>query len=347
MIPYLRARGFDVDFQPFLDEDFLRGFYQRGNRLSKAAGVALRTIARLSSTIAVTDVDAVFIQREAALIGPPYAEMILSSLKGLPIIFDFDDAIWDINPQRSTHPLAAKMLKNPSKAWYTMARAACVITGSSYLAERAREVSSRVEVVPTVVPSATWTSKPCRFAGKFCHENAPRIGWVGTHTTANQLKLVEPALRQLRSEGYEFQVHVVGAGEGFTLRSVEVESRPWRLEREIEEFRRIDIGLAPMFSEPVYQGKCGFKQLQYMAVGVPFISSWVGGARDFVVDGEVGLVAHDAADWYRQLKALLDSAELRRSLSENGLKLVKERYSAEVQGPRVARIVEEALAAGP
>jgi len=116
MIPYLRARGLDVDFRPFLDEDFLRGFYQRGNRVSKATRLALQTIARLSSVIAATDVDAVFIQREAALIGPPYAEMILGSWKGLPIIFDFDDAIWDVNPQRSTHPLAATMLKNPSKA---------------------------------------------------------------------------------------------------------------------------------------------------------------------------------------------------------------------------------------
>jgi glycosyltransferase involved in cell wall biosynthesis len=138
---------------------------------------------------------------------------------------------------------------------------------------------------------------------------------------------------------------VVGAVEGFRLDGVELEARPWRLDQEIEEFRSIDVGLAPMFAEPVYEGKCGFKQLQYMAVGVPFVSSLVGGARDFVVDGQVGLVAHDAGDWYRQIKALLDSQELRQRLSENGLKLVKERYSLEVQGPRVARIVEEALSA--
>ena len=333
-----------MDFDPFLDEDFLRGFYRPENRLGKATRLALRTIERLTSTIAAADVDAVFIQREAALIGPPYVEMILGSWKGLPIIFDFDDAIWDLNPQRSTHPLAAKVLKNPSKAWYTIGRAACVIAGSSYLAERARKFSSRVEIVPTVVPAATWTPKSCRLEGKFYNESVPRIGWVGTHTTANQLELVEPALRQLRAEGYEFEVHVVGAGEGFTLGSVEVESRPWRIEHEIEEFQRIDVGLAPMFSEPVYQGKCGFKQLQYMAVGAPFISSWVGGARDFVVDGEVGLVAHETADGSRHLKALLESQELRRRLSKNGLNLVTERYSAEVQGPRVARLVEDVLA---
>jgi glycosyltransferase involved in cell wall biosynthesis len=98
-----------------------------------------------------------------------------------------------------------------------------------------------------------------------------------------------------------------------------------------------------MHGDPVYQGKCGFKQIQYMAVGVPFVSSWVGGARDFVVDGENGLVAHTKEDWYRHLKALLESHELRRRLSQNGRRLIEREYCIEVQGPRVAQFVEEAV----
>ena len=175
-----------------------------------------------------------------------------------------------------------------------MRRAALIIAGSNFLAQRAREVSSKVEVVPTVVSSTTWAPASGRLEGALHREAAPRIGWVGSHSTAHQLELVEPALRQLRADGYAFEVHVVGAGDDFALDTVEVESRPWRLDEEIEDFQRIDIGLAPMHSEQVYQGKCGFKQIQYMAVGVPFVSSWVGGARDFVVDGENGLVANRA-----------------------------------------------------
>jgi glycosyltransferase involved in cell wall biosynthesis len=224
-----------------------------------------------------------------------------------------------------------------------MRRAACVIAGSEYLAARAREVNSKVEVVPTVVSSKTWTPLPRRLQGELRAGGPPRLGWVGTHTTAHQLELVEPALRQLRAEGHDFEVHVVGAASDFELRTVEVQTRPWRLEQEVQEFQRIDIGLAPMHAEPLYQGKCGFKQLQYMAVGAPFVSSWVGGARDFVVDGENGLVAHTADDWYRHLKSLLESQELRSRLSQNGRRLVETEYCIEVQGPRVAGCVEDAL----
>ena len=343
MLPYLRARGWEVRFEPFVNEEFLGGFYREGDRVGKATYLASRSLRRLVSAFGATGFDAVFIQREAALIGPAYAEFILHALRRLPIIFDFDDAIWHYDLPRSTHPLAARLLKDPAKCWYTMRHAACVVAGSSYLAQRAREVNTHVEVIPTVVSSATWTPLTVRLEGEFRNEAAPRIGWIGSHSTAHQLELVEPALRQLRAEGYDFEVHVVGAGEGFRLDTVELESQPWRLDQEIQQFRAIDIGLAPMHSEPVYEGKCGFKQLQYMAVGVPFVTSWVGGVRDFVVDGENGLVAHSAEDWYRHLKALLESRELRKRLSRNGRTLVETQYCLERQGPRVAQCFEEAL----
>jgi len=343
MLPYLRARGWHVRFEPFMDDSFLSGFYATGNRVKKAKYLSARSLERLALAVGVAGVDAVFIQREAALIGPPYAEFILRWLRKLPIIFDFDDAIWDLNLPRSTHPLVARMLKDPNKCWYSMRRAAGVIAGSNYLAERAREVNSNVTVVPTVVSSKSWTPWPGRRRGELYGDGPPRIGWVGTHTTADQLELVEPALRRLRAEGHDFELHVVGAGDDFGLGTVEVRSRPWRLNDEVREFQRIDIGLAPMHREPVYQGKCGFKQLQYMAVGVPFVSSWVGGAREFVVDGENGLVAHTNEDWYQHLKALLESQDLRRRLSQNGRRLMEKEYCSEVQGPRVAKFVEDAL----
>ncbi|MDH3200672.1 MAG: glycosyltransferase family 4 protein [Myxococcales bacterium] len=343
MLPYLRARGWNVHFMPFVEDDFFSGFYAKGNRLNKAKYLASRSLHRLASAAVTSGLDAVFIQREAALIGPAYTEFILHSLKRLPIVFDFDDAIWHYDLPRSRHPIAARVLKDPNKCWYTMRQAELVIAGSIYLAGHARAVNSKVEVVPTVVPSATWTPLPVRLDGAFRRQSAPRIGWVGSHSTAHQLELVEPALRQLRADGYEFELHVVGAGDDFALDTAEVQSRPWRLDEEIQEFQRIDIGLAPMHSGPVYEGKCGFKQIQYMAVGVPFVSSWVGGARDFVVDGENGLVAHDAQDWYRHLKALLESQELRRRLSRNGRRLVEREYCLERQGPRVAQCFEETL----
>ena len=343
VVPYLEARGWDVRFEPFVDEDFFGAFYESGNRAQKATYLAARSISRFALAVRAAGFDAVFVQREASLIGPPYAEHILSSIKGLPLVFDFDDAIWHYDLPRSRHPFAARLLKRPSKCWYTMRRAALIIAGSSYLAARAREVNPRVEVVPTVVSSAAWAPLPGRLDGMFRGHPIPRIGWVGSHSTAHQLELALPALRRLRAEGHPFELHVVEAGSDFNLNGFEFQSRPWRLDEELREFQELDVGLAPMHSEPVYQGKCGFKQLQYMSVGVPCVSSWVGGARDFVVNGENALVAYDAEDWYTHIKALLESRELRARLASDGRRLIESRYCIEHQGPKLAQLIETAL----
>jgi glycosyltransferase involved in cell wall biosynthesis len=163
---------------------------------------------------------------------------------------------------------------------------------------------------------------------------------VGSHSTAHQLELVLPALRRLRTEGYRFELHVVGADGGFDLNGFQLQSRPWQLHTELCEFQELDIGLAPMHSEAVYQGKCGFKQLQYMSVGVPCVSSWVGGARDFVIDGQNGLVAHDEHDWYTHIKRLLESRQLRARLASNARRLIESRYCSECQGPKLAQLIE-------
>ena len=347
LLPYMHENGWEVRFEPFVDDAFFDGFYQRGDRLQKGGYLAARSIRRLLFSLRAGDFDAVFIQRASALIGPPYSEFILGALKGIPIIFDFDDAIWHLDLPRSRHPVAARLLKAPAKCWYTMRASRLVIAGSRYLGERAREVNENVVVVPTTVDADTWVPLPGRLEGELRSAARPLIGWVGSHTTAHQLGLVEPALHRLRSEGRDFELRVVGADQGFDLPRVEVESRPWRLEREIRDFQEIDIGLAPMHGESVYQGKCGFKQLQYMAVGVPFVSSWVGGAKDFVVDGENALVAKSTDDWYRHLKALLDSRDLRSRLARRGRAQVESRYCIAHQAPRVIRSIEEAVRREP
>jgi len=342
MFPYLRAQGWNIRFEPFVSDEFFDGFYTSGSTFRKASYLAARSLDRLRTTITGGHLDAVFVQREASMIGPAFAEAILTSVRRTPLVFDFDDAIWHFDLPRSRYPLAARLLKSPGKCWSTMRRAALVLAGSSYLAGRASEVNANVECVPTVVPATTWTPISDRLDGGMLH-SPPRIGWVGSHSTAHQLELVAPALRRLRAEGLELDIRIVGAPDDFVLEGLELDVAPWRVEDEIREFQEIDIGLAPMHSEPVYEGKCGFKQLQYMAVGAPCVSSWVGGARDFVVDGENALVARDEGDWYRHIRALLEQKPLRRRLARGGRTLIETQYCIEHQGPRVAKRFAKAV----
>jgi glycosyltransferase involved in cell wall biosynthesis len=156
--------------------------------------------------------------------------------------------------------------------------------------------------------------------------------------------MVIPALARLREEGFRFRARFVGAGN-YRASGLDAEYVPWSLERDVSAFQEVDIGLAPMFDGPWYEGKCAFKQVQYMTVGVPHVSSWVGGARDILIHGENALVARTADEWYPALRSLLTDVETRRRLSISGRALVERELCAEVQAVRVADAIEGVLAA--
>lgn len=329
-IPYLRSMGVDVLFSPFLSENSFKQLYNPGLYASKSLGVAIGIGKRLLEAFSIFNADVVWIQREAAVIGPPWFEFLSKYLRGTPYIFDLDDAIWEFDSAHSTNPLIAKLIRGRSKCWWIIRNAHSVIAGSNYLRELCTGIGANAHTIPTVVPSVEWQPLPERLSGKFTLEK-PVIGWVGSHTTAHQLELAAPALRRLRQDGYSFHIRVVGAGPGFSIEGLDVENVPWSLDRELRDFQEIDIGLAPMYSEDVYQGKCGFKQLQYMSVGVPFVSSWSGGAREFLLHEKNSLVARSDDDWYRHIKMLLLNRELRVRLLSNGLQTIRSEYCLERQ----------------
>ena len=339
--PYFERHGHELVIEPFFSERAMRDLYRPGRRLSKMRAVGAGGLRRIWSTLSLNTFDAVFVQREAALVGPPIFERIAATK--MPLIFDFDDALWIKDTSRSRSPVLAAMLKSASKFNVLTRTSAAVVAGSSVLAARAARYNDRVMVAPTVVSREAWRPLPYRASGRHV-SSTPVIGWIGSHSTAHQLDAVWPALSKLRHEGYAFKVRVVGAAYDQPFAFEEVERVVWDKDTEVENFRSLDIGLAPMGRGEIYEGKCGFKQLQYMAVGVPQVCSKIGGARDFIKDEVNALVVADQASWYVQIKRLLDDPELRAALSRSGRSKVESSYCIEAVGSRIVDFVAETIA---
>lgn len=144
------------------------------------------------------------------------------------------------------------------------------------------------------------------------------------------------ALNTLRA-WREFRLKVVGV-DRFAVAGVEVESKRWSARSEVEDLKSFDVGVMPLPDDAWSRGKCGLKALQYM--GVPTVVSPVGVNTEIVDNGRNGFLASDAAEWVEKLSLLLSDEDLRARFAKEGRRTVEDRYSAKVQAPRVAEILQ-------
>jgi glycosyltransferase involved in cell wall biosynthesis len=219
-----------------------------------------------------------------------------------------------------------------------MRRAALVIVGNEYLAQRARQAGvRRVECLPTVVDLERYeiAIKPKNRTLGF------QIGWVGSPVTAHYLKLVGEALRQISQES-DTRVIIVGA-EGIRLDGVALEFRPWTEEAEVGDIQNFDVGIMPLADGPWEQGKCGYKIIQYMACGKPAVASPVGINKQIIEDGMNGFLASTTSQWLCALRALRDHQDLRQRLGSRARMTVEKEYSLQVTAPRLVSLLRSAV----
>ncbi|HWD09188.1 MAG TPA: glycosyltransferase, partial [Actinomycetota bacterium] len=231
-----------------------------------------------------------------------------------------------------------------------VARAAMTTAGNEYLASYARRYSSAVQVIPTTVDTDRYRplpdgSRPRPEGGS----GLVRVGWSGSRTTSAHLALIQGALRRMLEE---LPVELVVIGDpafrlsGGSAYADRVRVEPWRAETEIAEVGAFDIGLMPLPDDEWSRGKCGFKALLYMSLGVPPVVAPVGVNTVIVSDGANGLLASTEEDWVGAVGRLVEDAALRRQLGAAARQTVVERYSGQAWAPRFLEVLEAAVAGG-
>ena len=343
-LPYLKSRGMECEIAPFISSELFGDLYKRGRIVPKIAGIARSVLGRLADVIRARQVDVVCVSREAMLFGPPVVEWLVSAVARRPIVFDFDDAVF-VSYVSPTYGRFASWLKYPSKSSRILAMSAQITAGNEYLASYARRHNPQVTVLPTVVDTEVFarTDHHPRSNGRSANGpvRGPVIGWIGSHSTAQYLDLIAPALRQL-ARRRRFIFRVIGAGRDVTIPGIEVENLPWSMKTEIQDFRDLDVGVYPIRNDEWARGKCAFKAIQYMAAGAPCVASPVGMTTEVIRSGANGFLADSTEEWVDCLDRLLEDGLLRERLSCEGRLTVEEKYSLKVHAPRLANVLEEA-----
>lgn len=323
--PLLTEWGVNISYSPFETPELREILYKPGGP-TKKIGAVIRGLQRRSEELrSVKDFDLVYVFREAALLGPAWFERKIAA-SGVPMIFDFDDAVFVAYKSPSNGYLS--YLKFPRKTETIIRRSAHVMAGNRYLADYAQKFNDNVTVVPTTIDTEKYTVEP-----KKRSVDVPVIGWSGSFSTVQHLDTIREALQEL-SNKHRFKLRVIGTAK-YYLDGVQTEAIEWRSETEVDDLRAIDIGVMPLPDDEWSKGKCGLKALQYMALGIPTVCSPVGVNTEIIQDGQNGYIADSPTEWVEKLSRLILDKESRLRLGNAGRQTVEEKYSAIAQAPKV------------
>lgn len=335
-IPFLRQSGFEVTVSPFYSRDYFSVVYRPGNYLRKAVGFIGLTWRRLRELLAIRHYDLVFLYREAIPIGPPFVERWIRRL-GIPIVYDFDDAIF--LPAVSDANRAFSFLKSPKRASQILAISRQVSVGNDFLAEYARQFNSNVTVIPTAVDTNKFVPRPDPqpAAGRTLV-----VGWIGSPTTFQYLEGLKDVLAEV-ARRHPFTLKVSGAGRAVDFPGVDVRVVPWSMADEVSLFNTCDVGVYPLTDDDWSRGKCGFKAIQCMACGVPVVAAAVGVNKEIITHGVDSLLASTPQEWIEHLSRLLTDHDLRARMAAAGRRTIQARYSLDVTAPQLASVLRAAL----
>jgi glycosyltransferase involved in cell wall biosynthesis len=335
-VPHWASRGYSVDYAALLSERDDRLFYARGAWLPKAGLLARSWMTRRAHVRRAARADLIFIQREAFMTGSVRFERALAR-SGKPVIFDFDDAIWLLDVSEANKRLS--WLKDPSKTERIIRMADLVIAGNRFLGDYARQFHPRVEVIPTVVDTGLYavpSPAPDR-------TGVVTIGWTGSYTSLTHLRTALPMLLQLQQRfGDRIRFRVI-SDRDLVVPGLTVENVRWRSASEAVDLAAIDIGIMPMPDDEWSKGKCGFKGLQYMALGKPVVLSAVGVNRTIVQDGVNGFLASRDEEWLGKLALLIEDGDLRKRLGDQARRTVEEHYSVNAWKDRYLGLFDQLL----
>jgi glycosyltransferase involved in cell wall biosynthesis len=254
------------------------------------------------------------------------------------IVFDFDDAIWTLNTSKqiddntkqndNLRGLLGDFLKNYSKA---------VIVGNEFLSEFAELYNHNIFILPTAVDTDTWK----RVEHKTRKEII--IGWIGTKDNLFFLEKLQHVFIRIHDKYKDNVLLKIICDLPFKSNlPMEIINAEWSLGSEIKELSECDIGIMPLVDDEWTRGKCGFKLIQYMAMGMPVVASPVGVNSEIIEDGVNGFLANTHDEWFQKLSTLIENERLRREMGIAGRKKVEAMYSLDNTVKKLIAILSNA-----
>lgn len=257
--------------------------------------------------------DHLIIEKELFPYVPYFLEKIILSKASYSL--DFDD-----NPKdKYTKGIFSIIFNN--KIENLCKRAKFVTVGNHWYFEEFKD-NKNFYYLPTVIDLDKYTIKDYSE-----NDKKIKIIWIGSPSNLKNLFLIENALKNLTKK---YLIKLVVIGGKVNIEGVDCEEIKWQEKTEVEELKKGDIGIMPLNNGYWEKGKCGFKLIQYMGVGLPVVASNISANKEIVENGKNGFLATNEIEWEKKLEQLIINKEKRIEFGKNGRKKIEKLYSYQV-----------------
>lgn len=240
-----------------------------------------------------------------------------------PLIFDVDDAIF----------LGARGHSANVIAGYS----SVVVCGNEFLANHFSKFAP-VEILPTAVDSIKFSP-----AKSSANKPSSVIGWSGSSSGFKYLYSIEPAIKRVMAANPDVVLKIVADRPPVfeNLPADKVIFEKWTPQREVDAIREFTLGIMPLYDDLWARGKCSFKMLTYMAVGIPVVVSPVGMNLEILSKGNCGYAPVSLDDWFDAITSLLANEGDRGEMGSVGRHLVETTYSRAVIAPKLIDVIKK------
>ena len=244
-------------------------------------------------------------------------------LAGRKRVFDVDNAIW----LPYSRDFSAEIVGHCDG----------VIAGNRFLCEHYQKLGAKVWLVPTSVDTHVWQPAGKRPTNKWT------IGWTGSWANLQFLYPIEDALADFLTQHPHCRLLLVCDRQPLLRRLPPGSWKfvKWTMQNEVSLVQEMDVGLMPLAESELARGKCGFKMLSYMALGLPVVVTPVGANAEILAHDELGFAASTPDDWYQALKCLHADRELGARMGAAGRRVAEEHYSVKSNVVKLADIFRE------
>ena len=316
---HMKNDGFEVTTSSFVSNDFWKIIYKNGFTLKKIGYTLSGYLRRGKDLFNLRNYDIIYIHLWVTPFGFPVFEWLVR-LIAKKVIYDIDDMVFLGHSSEANKILES--LKGKKKMISLMQSSDHVITCTPTLDEFVRRYNKKTTDISSTIDTQKYIPK--------VHTKLEKItlGWSGSHSTSKYVKLLEPIFTELLNKGYNFQVLIIGDQNfKFINKSIQAIAKPWDLKTEVEDLKKIDIGLYPLPNEPWVLGKSGLKALQYMSLGIPAIATNIGANSRIIIHEENGFLVNNNNEWINVLELLMNSVEKRNSIGKKAVTTVEKKFS--------------------